>query len=146
MRTHSITMLGTGLIGDFYTMTLHGQRGRDRVRVVYSRTEDRGTAFSERWGIPEHTTDLAAAVNHPGHRRRHRRPAELPPRGGGRARPPPPARRCCARSRSAATPRRRSRMLETVEKAGVFAGYLEDLCYTPKTLKALASVRGRRGR
>ena len=40
MRTHSITMLGTGLIGDFYTMTLHGQRGRDRVRVVYSRTED----------------------------------------------------------------------------------------------------------
>ena len=65
MRTHSITMLGTGLIGDFYTMTLHGQRGGDRVRVVYSRTEDRGRAFSERWGIPEHTTDLAAAVNHP---------------------------------------------------------------------------------
>ena len=33
------------------------------------------------------------------------------------------------------------RMLETVEKAGVFAGYLEDLCYTPKTLKAFDSVR-----
>ena len=65
MRAHSITMLGTGLIGDFYTMTLHGQRGRDRVRVVYSRTEERGRAFSERWGIPEHTTDLRAAVNHP---------------------------------------------------------------------------------
>jgi len=32
-------------------------------------------------------------------------------------------------------------MLETVEKAGVFAGYLEDLCYTPKSLKAVASVR-----
>ena len=29
-------------------------------------------------------------------------------------------------------------MLETVEDAGVFAGYLEDLCYTPKTLKAIA--------
>ena len=37
-----IAMLGTGLIGDFYTMTLHGQRGRDRVGVVYSRTEERG--------------------------------------------------------------------------------------------------------
>ena len=36
-QAHSITMLGTGLIGDFYTMTLHGQRGRDRVAVVYSR-------------------------------------------------------------------------------------------------------------
>jgi predicted dehydrogenase len=33
------------------------------------------------------------------------------------------------------------RMLEVVEKAGVFAGYLEDLCYTPKTLKGIASVR-----
>ena len=31
MNSHSITMLGTGLIGDFYTMTLHGQRGRDGV-------------------------------------------------------------------------------------------------------------------
>jgi predicted dehydrogenase len=34
------------------------------------------------------------------------------------------------------------RMLAMVEDAGVFAGYLEDLCYTPKTLKAVASVRG----
>ena len=33
------------------------------------------------------------------------------------------------------------RMLALVEDAGVFAGYLEDLCYTPKTLKAIASVR-----
>jgi predicted dehydrogenase len=32
-------------------------------------------------------------------------------------------------------------MLEAVEKAGVFHGYLEDLVYTPKTLKALAAVR-----
>ena len=29
------------LIGMFYTMTLHGQRSRDRVHVVYSRTEER---------------------------------------------------------------------------------------------------------
>lgn len=32
-------------------------------------------------------------------------------------------------------------MLDAVEKAGVFAGYLEDLVYTPKTLKALESVK-----
>ena len=32
-------------------------------------------------------------------------------------------------------------MLHAVESAGVFAGYLEDLVYTPKTLKALASVQ-----
>ncbi len=45
MIAHNITMLGTGLIGDFYTNTLHGQRSRDRVRVVYSRSQERGEAF-----------------------------------------------------------------------------------------------------
>ena len=65
MQQHAITMLGTGLIGDFYTMTLHGQRGRDRVRVVYSRSEERAEAFGERWAIPEATTDIEAAIRHP---------------------------------------------------------------------------------
>jgi predicted dehydrogenase len=38
-------------------------------------------------------------------------------------------------------------MLDAVEKQGVFHGYLEDLVYTPKTLKALQSVhQGRLGR
>jgi len=32
-------------------------------------------------------------------------------------------------------------MLDLVEKHGVFHGYLEDLCYTPKTLKAVESVK-----
>ncbi len=32
-------------------------------------------------------------------------------------------------------------ILEAVEKAGVFHGYLEDLAYTPKTLKSLESVK-----
>ena len=54
MKAHQVTMLGTGLIGDFYTATLHGQRGRDRVRVVFSKSEERGAAFAERWSIPEH--------------------------------------------------------------------------------------------
>ena len=48
MDGHSITMLGTGLIGDFYTNTLQGQRGRDRVHVVYSRSAERGLAFRDR--------------------------------------------------------------------------------------------------
>jgi predicted dehydrogenase len=34
------------------------------------------------------------------------------------------------------------RMLEAVEKAGIFNGYLEDLVYTPKFIKALESVKG----
>jgi len=139
MRAHLITMLGTGLIGDFYTMTLHGQRGRDRVRVVYSRTPDRGAAFSERWGIPEHTTDLAAAVTHPetdvvviGLPNYLHEDAVAAAAAAGKA-------VLCTKplGRNAEEARR---ILETVEKAGVFGGYLEDLCYTPKTLKAVAAV------
>jgi predicted dehydrogenase len=139
MRAHSITMLGTGLIGDFYTMTLHGQRGRDRVRVVYSRTEERGRAFSERWGIPEHTTDLSAAVNHPetdvvvvGLPNYLHEEAVAAAAAAGKA-------VLCTKplGRNA---EEAQRILETVERAGVFGGYLEDLCYTPKTLKAVASV------
>ena len=44
MQQHNVTLLGTGLIGDFYAMTLHAQRSRDRVRVVYSRSTQRGKA------------------------------------------------------------------------------------------------------
>ena len=139
MRAHSITMLGTGLIGDFYTMTLHGQRGRDRVRVVYSRTEERGRAFSERWGIPEHTTDLRAAVNHPETdvvviglpNYLHEEAVAAAAEAGKAVLCTKPLGRNAEEAR---------RILETVEKAGVFGGYLEDLCYTPKTLKAIASV------
>src|SRR3712207_3876937 len=63
--SHRVAMLGTGLIGDFYTMTLHGRRSRDRVEVVYSRSEERGAAFRERWGIPASTTSIQEAVSHP---------------------------------------------------------------------------------
>ncbi len=140
MRAHSITMLGTGLIGDFYTATLHGQRGRDRVRVVYSRTDERGRAFSERWGIPEHTTDLSAAVNHPdtdvvvvGLPNYLHLDAVKAAAASGKA-------VLCTKplGRNA---EEAQRILETVESAGVFGGYLEDLCYTPKSLKAISAVR-----
>ena len=41
MSGHRVTMLGTGLIGLFYTQTLHGKRSRDRVGVVFSRSQER---------------------------------------------------------------------------------------------------------
>ena len=66
MQSHNVAMLGTGLIGDFYTRTLHGQRNRDRVTVVYSRSEERGKAFSDQWGIPKHTTSLEEAIGDDG--------------------------------------------------------------------------------
>ena len=57
-----ITMLGTGLIGMFYTQTLHGQRGRDKVHTVYSRTAERAQQFAADWDIPNWTTDMNEAI------------------------------------------------------------------------------------
>jgi predicted dehydrogenase len=139
MQQHAITLLGTGLIGDFYAMTLHGQRGRDRVRVVYSRSEARTRAFGERWSIPETTTDMDAAIRHPETdvvivalpNHLHEEAVKAVAAAGKAVLCTKPLGRTAAEAQ---------RMLEAVERAGVFGGYLEDLCYTPKTLKAVASV------
>jgi predicted dehydrogenase len=137
---HRVTMLGTGLIGLFYTRTLHGQRNRDRVEVVYSRSRERAEAFARENGVPTITTDLEEAIAHPDTdtvviglpNQLHLEALEL-----------------CAAHRKAVLctkPLARSgaearRMLDIAEEAGIFAGYLEDLVYSPKTLKAVQSVR-----
>jgi predicted dehydrogenase len=132
-------MLGTGLIGDFYTMTLHGPRTRDSVEVVYSRSEERGRAFSERWGIPSQTTSLEAAINHPETdvivvglpNFLHEESISLAADAGKAVLVTKPLARDTDEAK---------RILDKVESAGVFGGYLEDLVYTPKTLKAVDSV------
>jgi predicted dehydrogenase len=140
MNGHAITLLGTGLIGDFYARTLHGQRGRDRVRTVYSRSEERGRTFAERWAIDRHTTDLASAIEDPDTdtvivglpNHLHEEAVTRVARAGKAVLCTKPLGRTAAEAK---------RMLEAVERAGVFGGYLEDLCYTPKTLKAIRSTR-----
>lgn len=143
---HRITLLGTGLIGMFYTMALHGHRRRDRVEMVYSRSAERAGAFAEKWGVSKHTTDLRAAVNDPetdvvviGLPNHLHEEAVVAAAEAGKA-------ILCTKplGRNAEEARR---MLEVIERAGVFAAYLEDLCYTPKTLRALdAAGRGTIGK
>jgi predicted dehydrogenase len=140
MQQHQVALLGTGLIGDFYAMTLHAQRSRDRVRVVYSRSSERGEAFRERWSIPESTTDMRAAIEHPDvdvvvvgvPNFMHVQAIEMVAAAGKAVLCTKPLGRNAEEGKA---------MLDAVEKAGVFAGYLEDLCYTPKTLKALKAAR-----
>jgi predicted dehydrogenase len=61
----NIAMLGTGLIGMFYTMALTGKRGRDKVRVVCGREGGRANSFAEKWSIPRWTTSIEDAVGDP---------------------------------------------------------------------------------
>ena len=139
-QSHNITMLGTGLIGLFYTMTLHGQRSRDRVGMAYSRDAERAKAFASQWSIPRWSTDMAAAIQDPATdtvviglpNHLHEEAVRLCAEAGKAVLCTKPLARTAAEAR---------RILDLVEKAGIFAGYLEDLVYTPKTLKALACVR-----
>ena len=139
-KSHKVTMLGTGLIGMFYTMTLHNQRGADRVHAVYSRREERATEFAEEWNVPNATTDLVEAINHPETdvvviglpNNLHLKAVELAAAAGKAILCTKPLGRTAEEAKA---------MLDLVENAGVFGGYLEDLVYPPKTLKALESVQ-----
>ena len=135
-----IAMLGTGLIGRFYTEALQGRRARDRVQVVYSRGQERAQAFAKQFDIPQHTTNMEEAIHAddvdavviglPNHLHES---AVIAAAAAGKA-------VLCTKplGRNAAEA---LNMLNAVEQAGVFHAYLEDLVYTPKTLKALDAVR-----
>lgn len=137
---HKITMLGTGLIGMFYTRALHEHRRPDRVQVVYSRSEQRAQAFAQEWGIPRWTTDWEAAIvdpetdivviGLPNHL--HLPAARLAAEAGKAILCTKPLARNATEARQ---------ILDLAERAGVFNGYLEDLVYTPKMLKAMAAIR-----
>lgn len=135
-----IALLGTGLIGRFYTESLHGKRSRDRVELVYSRTAEHAQAFAKEHGIARHTSDMEEAINDPdvdvvliGIPNYLHEKAVLAAAQAGKA---VLCTKPLGRNADEAL-----RMLEAVEKAGVYHAYLEDLVYTPKTLKALDSVQ-----
>jgi len=139
-KPYKITLLGTGLIGTFYTMSLHGQRKMDRVHRVYSRSEDRARNFAGQWGIPHWGTDMEQAIESPETdviviglpNHLHLEAVRLAARAGKAILCTKPLGRNAQEALE---------MLRIVEEAGIFNGYLEDLVYPSKTLKALASIK-----
>jgi predicted dehydrogenase len=137
---HRIAMLGTGLIGTFYTQTLHAGRGRDRVDLIYSRTEARARATAASWGVDRWTTSMEEAINDADTdvvvvalpNSLHRDAIVAAAEAGKAVLCTKPLGRTAAEAKE---------ILEVVERAGVFGGYLEDLVYTDKTLKALKAAR-----
>ena len=135
-----VAMLGAGFIGDFYTYSLHALRSRDKVHIIYSRDESRGKAFAKKHGIPKWTTSMKEAVSDPEvdtvviglPNNLHLEAVKLAASAGKAVLCTKPLGRNATEA---------IKMLEAVEKAGVFNGYLEDLVYPPKTLKALDAVR-----
>src|SRR5262245_46380002 len=127
---HRITMLGAGLIGMFYAQALHAGRSPDRVEVLYSRSEERARKCAQDWGVRRWTTDLEAAINDPETdvvvvglpNHQHKDAVAMAARAGKAVLCTKPLARTAAEARE---------MLEIVEQAGIFHGYLEDLVYTP---------------
>ncbi len=136
---HKITMLGAGLIGRFYTISLQKLPGC-HVHMVCAATEDSAKSFAEEFGIPRWSTSIKEAVNDPETdtvviglpNYLHKEAALLSAEAGKAV--------LCTKP-LATNAQEAKEMLEAVEKTGVFHGYLEDLVYTPKTLKALQAVK-----
>ena len=135
-----IGLLGAGLIGNFYAMALQGGRGKDSIAVVYSRTLATAENFARQWDVQVATTDLEETIRHPSvdvvvvalpNHLHHQ--AVLACAKAGK---PVLCTKPLGRNLQEAT-----EMLQAVESSGVFSAYLEDLVYTPKTLKALKSVQ-----
>ncbi|HWV66971.1 Gfo/Idh/MocA family oxidoreductase [Chitinophaga sp.] len=135
-----IAMLGSGFIARFYADSLQGQRSRDKIVSVYSRREESAQKFATDYDVAFQSTEMEAAIARPEvdvvcvslPNNLHEAAIDL----------------CCKHKKAVICTKplgrnaqEAKRMLEAVEKAGIFHGYLEDLVYTPKFLKALQSVK-----
>ena len=136
-----IGILGSGFIASFYAGALQGKRGRDEVSVVYSRTLPSAEKFAKTWNVPHATTNLHEAIEH------HEVDVVVVALPNNLHKDTVLAAAAAGKPVLCTKPLGRTaeeamEMLAAVESAGVFAGYLEDLVYTPKTIKALKSVHG----
>jgi predicted dehydrogenase len=135
-----IAMLGSGFIGRFYAESLLGQRSKDKIVSIYSRREESAKKFADDYKCDHWTTSMEESIAHPDvnmvcislPNNLHETAVML----------------CCKHKKAVITTKplgrtaaEAKRMLEAVEAAGIFNGYLEDLVYTPKFLKALESVK-----
>jgi predicted dehydrogenase len=134
-----IAMLGSGFIGRFYADSIQGYRSKDVIVCVYSRTEQSAKKFAEDYNVQHWTTNLEECISNqevdivcvalPNNL--HEEAVML----------------CCKYKKAVIVTKPLGRnaqeakhMLEAAEGAGIFNGYLEDLVYTPKFLKAIESV------
>lgn len=133
-------MLGSGFIGRFYADSLQGYRSKDKIVTVYSRRQESADKFAADYKVEFASTSMEAAIT--------RADVEvvciaLPNNLHEEA-----VMLCCKHKKAVITTKplgrnatEARRMLDAVERAGIFNGYLEDLVYAPKFLKAHESVK-----
>lgn len=135
-----LAILGSGFIGRFYADSLVGQRRKDTITMVYSRTEANAEKFAKDYNIPNFSTNMMECIAHKDvevviialSNDMHLEAVLACAEAGKHVLCTKPLGRNAQEALE---------MLEAVDKAGVVGGYLEDLCYTPKFLKSLASIK-----
>jgi predicted dehydrogenase len=135
-----IAMLGSGFIARFYADSLIGHRRLDTLHAVYSRDVAKAKQFAADYKLPVYSDSMHEVVNHPEvdvvvislPNDLHLAAVEACAKAGKHVLCTKPLGRTAAEAKQ---------MLDMVEQAGVMGGYLEDLCYTPKFNKSLASVK-----
>lgn len=135
-----IALLGTGLIGQFYAMSLVSQRKKDVIVNVCSGHESSAKEFAKKFNIPKYTTSISEAIEDP--------ETEVVVIGLPNYLHKEAVLIACKAHKHvlctkplATNGKEAKEILDAVEKAGVFHGYLEDLAYTPKTLKSIEVIR-----
>lgn len=135
-----LAMLGSGFISRFYADALVAQRRKDIITMVYSRSLKNAKKFSADYKIPHCSDSIEACVNHKevdaviiGLSNDMHLEAVIKSAAAGK-------HVLCTKplGRNA---KEALQMLQAVDKANVTGGYLEDLCYTPKFLKSLATIK-----
>ncbi|TCN59559.1 gfo/Idh/MocA family oxidoreductase [Flavobacterium circumlabens] len=135
-----IAILGSGFIARFYATSLHAQRRKDYILTVYSRDIENAKRFADDYQLAHFTNDIDEAINHPDvdvvlislpndlHEMAVAKCADA-------------KKHVLCTKPLGRTAAEAKRMLDMVEKAGIFGGYLEDLCYTPKFLKSVSAIQ-----
>tara|TARA_R110000868_G_scaffold113100_1_gene303859 strand:+ start:3371 stop:4564 length:1194 start_codon:yes stop_codon:yes gene_type:complete len=139
-RNMKAAILGSGFIGRFYADSLVSQRRKDEIVMVYSRTESNAEKFASDYKIPNFSINMAEAIEHEEvevviialSNDMHLEAVLACAKAGKHVLCTKPLGRNAEEA---------LQMLQAVDKANIIGGYLEDLCYTPKFLKSLASVR-----
>jgi len=133
-------MLGSGFIAEFYTSAIQGQRSQDKVVTAFSKNPENVKQFAQKNNISFWTTDMKEAIHHPeveivciGLPNFLHKEAVLESVKAGKG-------VMCTKplGRNAAEA---LEMLQAVEEAGVFHAYMEDLVYTPKTMRTIESIK-----
>lgn len=136
----NLAILGSGFIARFYADALVGQRRKDEITVVYSRTLSNAKKFADDYRVLNFTDSIKECVSHKDvdaviialSNDMHLEAVLACAEAGKHVLCTKPLGRNVKEALE---------MLQAVEKANVTGGYLEDLVYSPKALKSISAIQ-----